>query len=121
MKLIRSMLNAWRGIKYSFTTQTNFKIHLLLSAIVLTAGIWLNISTIEWMVVFICIAVVLTTELLNTAIEKLADVVHLEIHPGIKLVKDIAAGAVLVCAIVSFVIATIVFLPKILHLVKPVQ
>jgi diacylglycerol kinase len=59
-------------------------------------------------------------EMMNTAVEKLCNVVHQDIHPGIKLVKDIAAGAVLVSAIISVVIACVIFLPKIIHIIKAI-
>jgi diacylglycerol kinase len=65
-------------------------------------------------VIGFCIAFVISMEMLNTAIEKLCDVVHKELHPDIKRVKDIAAGAVLVSAIFSLMTGLIIFLPKII-------
>jgi diacylglycerol kinase len=59
-------------------------------------------------------------EMLNTAIEKLCDVVHKEIHPGIKKVKDIAAGAVLIAAFCSVITGAVIFLPKIIHFIKSI-
>lgn len=120
MKILRSFGNAWNGLKYSFTTQTNFKIHLLLAVMTILAGVGLHISNTEWLIVLMCFAMILSTELMNTAIEKLADVVHQDIHNGIKLVKDIAAGAVLSSAIISAVIACVIFLPKIIYFIKSI-
>lgn len=120
MKILRSFGYAWNGLKYSFDTQTNFKIHLLLAAMAILAGFGLHISNTEWLIVFMCFAIVLSTELMNTAIEKLADVVHQDIHSGIKLVKDIAAGAVLISALISVMIACIIFLPKIIYFIKSI-
>lgn len=118
MKVLKSFAFAWNGLKVCVVTQTNFKIHLFFAAVAVLLGINFHISVMEWIAVAICIAVVLITEMLNTAIEKLCDVVHKEIHPGIKSVKDISAGAVLVAAVISFVIGAVIFLPKILVFIK---
>jgi diacylglycerol kinase len=76
-----------------------------------------KISATEWIAVCFCIAFVITIEMMNTAIEKLCDVVYKEKHPVIKQVKDIAAGAVLISAFFSIITAAIIFLPKIvMHL-----
>ena len=89
-----------------------------MTIVVLMLSIVLNISAIEWIAVGFCIAFVIAMEMLNTAIEKLCDVVHRDIHPGIKKVKDIAAGAVLVSAIFSLITGLIIFLPKIILYLK---
>ena len=104
MKILRSFNYAWSGLKHAFATQTNFRIHLLLAAFAVILGIGLRITATEWLILLIGIGMVLFAELINTALEKLADVVHKDHHPEIKLVKDIAAGAVLIMAIVSAVI-----------------
>ena len=70
----------------------------------------------EWLVVVLCITVVLTLEMINTAIEKLCDVVQPDYHPQIKIIKDIAAGAVLIAALGSIIIGAIIFVPKIIAL-----
>ncbi len=118
MKILRSFGYAWHGLKYAFATQINFRIHLALAALAIGLGIGLHISPIEWVIVLLCIAMVLFAELINTALEKLADVVQRDHHPEIKLVKDISAGAVLVVAIMSAITGIIIFLPKIITLIK---
>jgi diacylglycerol kinase len=118
MKILKSFAFAWNGLKVCFETETNFKIHLFFAAITILLGINFHLSQTEWLIVAICITVVLITEMLNTAIEKLCDVVEPEFHQGIKQVKDIAAAAVLVAAFMSTVIGVIIFLPKILILLK---
>ena len=120
MKIIRSFAFAWSGLRYCFLTQTNFRIHLLFAALAILLGICFNISIPEWLALLLCIGSVLILELLNTAIERLCDVVQKDFHPGIKIIKDIAAGAVLVSALVSVCIGTVIFLPKIIHFIKPV-
>jgi len=90
------------------------------AVVAILMGIGLNITAMEWMIVSICIAMVVFAELVNTALEKLADVVQKDHHPEIKLVKDIAAGAVLVLAIASLVTGSIIFLPKIIIFIKSI-
>jgi undecaprenol kinase/diacylglycerol kinase (ATP) len=112
MKLKKSIGFACNGIKNCFITELNFRIHTLLAILVVIFAVVLDISVLEWIAVIFCIAFVITMEMLNTAIEKLCDVVHKELHPDIKRVKDIAAGAVLVSAIFSLMTGLIIFLPK---------
>lgn len=86
--------------------------HLVAAVATVVAGFWLEISTNEWIAVIFAIGLVIVAEMLNTAIEKLTDMVSPEIHPKAKVVKDLAAGAVLIASIVSAVIGLIVFMPK---------
>jgi diacylglycerol kinase len=119
-KTIKSMRYAFAGIRLCFDSEPNFRIHSGLTIIVLILSIACNISTNEWIAVCFCIAFVISMEMLNTAIEKLCDVVHKELHPGIKKIKDIAAGAVLVSAFFSLITGSIIFLPKIINLIKSI-
>ncbi len=119
MKVIKSFVFAWHGFKICFASETNFKIHLLFATAAVCLGFTLNITYIEWLSVIGCIALVTALEMINTALEKLCDVVHKDVHPGIKQVKDIAAGAVLVGACCSFIIGLMIFLPKIILYIKP--
>ena len=114
MKLIKSISYAWAGIKSCFVSEPNFKIHIVAAIVAIVFSLMLSISATEWIAVVFCIAFVVTMEMINTAIEKLCDVIHQEIHPGIKKVKDIAAGAVLVSAVFSLITGGIIFLPKII-------
>jgi diacylglycerol kinase len=118
MKLIKSFIYAWSGIKTSFKSEANFKIHMVAATVAIALGVLLNLSNTEWCAIILCIAFVLSIEMMNTAIEKLCDVVHKDTHPVIKMVKDIAAGAVLVAAVSSLIIGTIIFLPKIIMHLK---
>ncbi len=118
MKLFKSFAFAFNGIKICFTSETNFKIHVLLAAVAILLGIVFGVSTNEWLIIIFCIAFVISMEMINTAIEKLCDVVNKDIHPAIKKIKDIAAGAVLVAAGSSFVMGSIIFLPKIIIYLK---
>ena len=78
------------------------------------AGIFLKISTTEWLFIISCSALVLSIELINTAMEFLCDMVSKEIHPSIKIIKDLGAAAVLLIAAGSVIIGIMIFLPKII-------
>lgn len=111
---MRSFAFACNGLKICFASETNFKIHVLLTVVAATLGIGLSISAAEWLAILFCIVLVLAMEMMNTAVEKLCNVVQKDIHPGIKAVKDIAAGAVMVAAGCSMVTGFIIFTPKII-------
>ena len=118
MKVIRSFLYAGRGIKYCFKEEVNFRVHVLACAIVIAAGCFFSISLTEWLFVIVCCTLVMAMEMLNTAIEKMCNLISTEFHPAIKFIKDVSAGAVLVCAIGSAITGMAIFLPKIIHLLK---
>ncbi|WP_336514421.1 diacylglycerol kinase family protein [Pollutibacter soli] len=103
---------AFNGLLLFFRKDTNGKIELLLALGVIVAGFLLKISSMEWIVLLICISIVLATEMLNTAIEKLCDLVEPNLHPVINQVKDISAAAVLLASVISAIVGIIIFLPK---------
>ena len=78
----------------------------------------LKINSIEWLIILGCSMLVLSLELMNTAIEKICDLITKDIHPVIKVVKDISAAAVLIAAIGSLFTGVIIFLPKLLNLFR---
>jgi diacylglycerol kinase len=118
MKLTRSFGHAWNGIQYSYKTQLNFRIHLVLLLLVIIAGLFLKISNTEWLFIIGCSMLVLALELVNTSIEHLCDMITKDIHPAIKIIKDVSAAAVLLSATGSIITGIIIFLPKILLLLK---
>jgi len=115
-KRILSFKYAINGIKILFREEPNAKIHLFVTICVLVAGFAFQISRSEWIAVILCIGLVIALESLNSTIENMADFISPEKHEMIKKVKDLAAGAVLIGAIVSVVVGMIVFLPKIIKL-----
>ncbi len=102
---------AWKGIRCCIGKEQNLSFHLIAAIIVVIAGFILSITTIEWTIVILCIGVVIAAELFNTAIERLVDLVSPQQHPIAGKVKDIAAGAVLVCAVTAAIIGLIIFVP----------
>lgn len=113
---LKSFDYAFQGIKIFFSTQHNSWIHLLATILVLTAGYFLNLSSIEWLFLIIVIALVFITEMVNTAIEFLCDKISPELDLTIKKVKDISAGAVLIAAIMAILVGLIIFIPKMVNL-----
>ncbi len=114
--LNKTFINALNGIQYFFKTERNGKIQAAISTFVLLAGFYLKLSALEWILVLLCIGAVLALEMLNSALEHLCNLVHSEYHPVIKFIKDVAAGAVLLGSLISAIIGSIIFIPKILLL-----
>lgn len=115
---IFSFTNAFRGIGFAFCTQTNIKIHTLTAALVVAAGFYFRISVAEWMMLTFCIAAVIAAELLNTAIEIMADHFCPHYHTKVRRIKDCAAGAVLITSIGSAIIGCLIFIPKLAALLN---
>lgn len=108
-KWLSSTRHAFAGLALLFRTERNARIELAAAILVLIAGIWLQLSIVEICIVLLCIGAVLAAEALNSAIERMADFQHPGIHPEIKHIKDIAAGAVLITAIISLVVGVLIF------------
>ena len=106
---IRSFGYAFNGIKVLILTQPHAQLHVIATAAVLIAGKLVHLRRWEWVAILLCIGMVWMAEALNTAIEFLADEVSLEKRERIGKAKDVAAGGVLITAIISIVIATLVF------------
>jgi len=115
-KLTNSFKYAFEGIKSSFDTERNMKIHVIIMLLVILAGVVLKISVIEWIICIILFGVVIAGELFNTAIETVVDLAMPNKNNKAKLAKDVSAGAVLILAITSAVIGIIIFVPKIIVL-----
>ena len=96
----------------------NFKIHLLIAFFVLFFGILFDLNKFEWVVIIFAIFLVLITEVLNTSIENLADLLVSETNTNVKIIKDIAAGAVLLTSLAATIVGLLVFLPKIWKLLN---
>ena len=116
---IKSFGHAARGIGVAFKTQHNIRIHAAAVIIVGTAGIFFKLSLLEWGLVVMAVGLVLVSEMMNTAIEALVDLVSPSYHEKAGLIKDIAAGAVMIAAVISVIIGLVVFVPKVLRLFEP--
>lgn len=110
---IKSFKYAYRGI-LKLWDEHNMRIHIFFAIVAIILAWVLDFAAWEWVVLFLTIGFVVVMEAINSAIEKLCDFVCSEKRKEIGLVKDIAAGAVLLSAIISVVVGVILFLPKIL-------
>lgn len=110
-KQLRSFGYAWKGIRCCVGKEQNLSFHLVATSVTVTAGFLLDITRTDWTIVLLCIGVVIAAELFNSAIERLVDLVSPQRQPLAGQVKDIAAGAVLVCATTAAIIGLIVFVP----------
>jgi len=109
---LKSFKFAFAGIKEVMFYQHNARVHLLVAVFAVLMGWLLHISSIEWCFIVLAIGLVLFAEAVNTAIEHFVDLVSPEHQALAGKIKDIAAGAVLICAITALVIGLIIFLPK---------
>ena len=112
-RLRNSFKYAFEGIKEAWKTEQNLKIHFIIMLLVIIAGFIFKLSAIEWIMCLLLFALVISLELINTAIETTVDIAMPEINEKAKFAKDIAAGAVLFSAIISVIVGLIIFLPKI--------
>ena len=99
---------AWKLIK----TEPSIQVQTFIAIFITIAGFYFEISANEWMFQVFAIALVMSTEGLNSAVEEIADFVHPDFHDKIGLIKDIAAGAVFFAAIAAVIIACIIYIPK---------
>ncbi|MCD8021271.1 MAG: diacylglycerol kinase family protein [Clostridiales bacterium] len=116
--LYKSFSYALEGIFSCIKKERNIKIHLIFAVLVILAGIILGISITEWCICFTLFGLILSLELVNTAVEAVVDLVTEERKPLAKLAKDTAAGAVLIAAIMAAIVGCIIFMPKLVQLVK---
>ena len=110
---IKSFTYAFAGIRHFLIWEHNARIHLAATVGVIVAGFLWKVSPGEAATLTIVTGLVWVTEIVNTCVERLADLFMKERHPEIKIVKDLAAGAVLIAAVVAVVVALFIFIPKI--------
>jgi diacylglycerol kinase (ATP) len=103
---------AFKGIFELVKSEPNARIHLFATFCALFCGFIFKISESEWCAILIVIGLVWAAEAFNTVVEKLVDHLFPEFHETARVTKDIAAGAVLICAIISVIVGLIIFLPK---------
>ncbi len=116
---LRKRANAFHfalsGLGSAWKSELHFRLQSFAAIAVLVLGIYLELTIWEWCIILMCIGGVLSMECVNTALEKLCDHLHPEIHPAIKSVKDISAAAVLIASITALTCGMIIFLPYLLQ------
>ena len=111
--LIKSFQHAFCGILTSFVIGRNIKVHYIAALAAILGGLYFGISKVEFLIILLVSTQVICLEMVNTAIERTVDLVTAEYHLYAKIAKDVAAGAVLVAAILATIIGGIIFLPYI--------
>lgn len=110
-KLFQSFMYASRGVVNLLKTEQNARIHLIYAITVATLAYILSISRIEAIILFIAVTLVIAMEIMNTAVEKLLDILHPEKVSAVEFIKDAMAGAVLIASIIALVVSVLIFLP----------
>jgi len=118
-KFIASFRYAFNGLWYALRTQRNARVHVCIAILAIILGIILHISAIEFAMVFVAITSVFIAEMFNTVFELCIDIAAPDHHPLAKIAKDMAAGAVLLSAMLAVAIGLLVFVPHIWHLFHP--
>ena len=115
---LASFLFAGRGIGILFRTQFHAWVHLLATIVVLAAGIWFSVDSLEWSLLVLAIGLVWTAEALNSAVEFAVDLASPDYHEVAGQAKDVAAAAVLLAAFSAVAVAIGVFGPRIQQLIE---
>ena len=114
-RLRGSFKYAFEGIIQTYKGEQNLKIHTFIAILVVVFGFFLKISAIEWYICLLLIGLVLMSEFFNTAIEYVVDLASPKIHPLAKAAKDTASAGVLMMSIMSAIVGTSIFIPKIIE------
>ncbi len=117
-KRIKSFSYAYNGIRNMLQNEHNAKIHVTATIFIVVLGAFFKIEPAQWALIAVVAGLVFISELFNTAIEQLADIAYPELSSKIGLVKDYAAGAVLISATVSVIVAGFIFIPVIIEWIK---
>ncbi len=110
---LKSIGYAFKGAVLLLKTEASIKVQFGIAVAMIIMGFALHISLTEWIIQLLAIALVMSIEAVNTAVEKIADFIHPEHHEKIGFIKDIAAGAVFIASVFAVIIGLIIYLPKI--------
>ena len=113
----KSFGHSLTGLKYVVRYERNARIHLVFAILALLLGLELRVTDAQLAAIFFAILIVFLAEIINTAFEKTLDLVSPEHHPQVKLVKDMAAGAVLVAAVGATIIGIMIYMPYLVRLI----
>ena len=116
--LYKSFGYAFEGIFAGIRGERNMKIHCFAAVCVVVAGVLFHISVTEWCICLVLFGLILSLELVNTAIEAVVDLVTEDKKPLAKLAKDTAAGAVLIAAVMAAMAGLLIFVPKLISFLK---
>ena len=120
-KFFISVTFAVEGVKQFFSCDRNGKIQIVIGITAITLGFTVSLSSFQWLLILFCIGLVISLEMINSAIERYCDLVTTDFHPGIKIIKDVAAGAVLVASVMSLIIGLIIFIPALVEFLNGIK
>ena len=115
-KIIKKLGWAWEGLQFVFKNELSFRIEFFACLLVVIAGFIFQLGRIEWFFILFGIALIFSLEFLNTAVERILNFFHPKEHPEVKVIKDIAAGAVLIANVLAGTVGFLIFLPHVLSL-----
>jgi diacylglycerol kinase len=113
-RLVKSFHYSIKGLSKTFRDEPNLRIQSIIAIMVIIAGCLLRLRTWEWTMIIFAIGLVIITELVNSAVERITDVLKPRINGYVKEIKDIMAAAVFVSALIAVAVGLIVFLPYLL-------
>ena len=117
-RALKSFKFSFDGLKYAYLHEQSLILHLIVMAIVIACGFGFHISPIQWVITLVMGNLILVTELINTSIEAVVDMVTCEFHPLAKVAKDTASAACFIADITAFAMWLVVFVPKIISLFR---
>lgn len=116
MARYKSVLFAVAGIRTFFSKEVHGRLHLILALIAISLSLLCGLNALEWLFILLSLTLVIVTEMFNTCIERIMDYLNKSYDPRIKVIKDVAAGAVLVAAIFAIIVSAVILLPKLFDL-----
>jgi diacylglycerol kinase (ATP) len=117
-KLIKSFGHAFEGLEHAYKRDQNLRIHFFIGTLVVIASIVLQVNPFEMGILGVMILLVMVTEMINTALERMVDLITKEHREDAKIAKDVAAGMVFLTAVGSLIVGVLIFLPHIIKLFK---
>jgi diacylglycerol kinase len=109
---------AFQGLRHVLKSEHNFRIHLMAAFVAIALGVFFRINRNEWLVITLCIGMVLSLELINSAVESLVDLISPQKSEKAGIIKDTLAAGVLIAAVCSLIAGVIIMLPYLLNLFK---
>ncbi len=117
-RIFKSFKFSFDGLKYAYLHEQSLILHLVVMAIIIACGIGFKIAPIQWVITLVMGALILVTELFNTSIEAVVDMVTEEYHPLAKVAKDTASAACFIADMMAAGMWLVVFVPKIIALFR---
>lgn len=116
-RFIKSFGYSIEGLKYAYKYEQSMLIHVIATICVIAVNILFQVTGMEWLITIVAIGMVLSSELINTSIEAVVDLITLEVHPLAKIAKDCSSAATFVLAVMAAIIGCVIYIPYIVNLI----